>query len=121
MLLSSPYVFDLDMARCPQCRQGTLRIITAITQGEVIGKNLRHLKLSCDPAAIAKARLCQGRREKMRSSFLAVFQKPFETAATCRVFSCPQDSPSVSPIWPPVRAYDALTGAQQRSTVPFLR
>src|SRR5215468_9413938 len=38
--------FDLDMARCPFCHQGTLRIIAIITQGAVIGKILHHLKLS---------------------------------------------------------------------------
>src|SRR5438132_262454 len=35
-------VFDVDMARCPLCHQGTLRLIAVITQGEVIGKILRH-------------------------------------------------------------------------------
>jgi len=42
-------VFALDMARCPFCQQGSLRIIAAITQGEVIRKILRHLKLAADP------------------------------------------------------------------------
>ena len=36
-------VFALDMARCPFCQQGSLRIIAAITQGEVIRKLLCHL------------------------------------------------------------------------------
>ena len=48
-------VFALDMARCPWCQQGMLRIIAVITQGEVISKILHHLKLSVDPP-IAPAR-----------------------------------------------------------------
>jgi len=52
-------VFALDMARCPWCQEGTLRIIAAITQGEVIRKILRHLKLAADPPLIAPARLRQ--------------------------------------------------------------
>jgi Putative transposase/Transposase zinc-binding domain len=35
-------VFALDMARCPFCQRGSLRIIAAITQGEVIRKILRY-------------------------------------------------------------------------------
>jgi Putative transposase/Transposase zinc-binding domain len=52
-------VYALDMARCPFCQQGTLRIIAAITQGEVIRKILRHLKLAADPPPLAPARLRQ--------------------------------------------------------------
>jgi hypothetical protein len=52
-------VFALDMARCPFCQQGALRIIAAITQGEVIRKILRHLKLAADPPLIAPARIRQ--------------------------------------------------------------
>jgi hypothetical protein len=52
-------VFALDMARCPFCQQGALRIIAAITQGEVIRKILRHLKLAADPPPIAPARFRQ--------------------------------------------------------------
>src|SRR5262249_48463259 len=52
-------VFALDMARCPFCQQGSLRIIAAITQGEVIRKILRHLKLAADPPPIAPARVRQ--------------------------------------------------------------
>jgi hypothetical protein len=48
-------VFALDMARCPFCQRGTLRLIAVITQGEVIRKILRHLKLSADPPPIAPA------------------------------------------------------------------
>jgi hypothetical protein len=48
-------VFALDMARCPWCQRGALRIITAITHGEVIRKILQHLKLSADPPPIALA------------------------------------------------------------------
>ena len=52
-------VFALDMARCPWCQRGALRIIAAITQREVIQKILRHLKLAVDPPPIAPARLRQ--------------------------------------------------------------
>jgi hypothetical protein len=52
-------VYALDMARCPFCQQGTLRIIAAITQGEVTRKILRHLKLAADPPPLAPARLRQ--------------------------------------------------------------
>ena len=52
-------VFALDMAHCPWCQHGTLRIIAVITQGAVVGKILRHLKLSVDPPPIAPARTRQ--------------------------------------------------------------
>ncbi len=42
-------VFTLDMATCPLCRQGALRMIAAITQAEVIRKMLRHLKPPVGP------------------------------------------------------------------------
>jgi hypothetical protein len=48
-------VFTLDMACCPWCQRGVLRIIAALTQGEVIWKILRHLKLAVDPPSIAPA------------------------------------------------------------------
>src|ERR671934_86162 len=48
-------VFALDMARCPWCQQGMLRLIAVITQGEVISKILRHLKRAADPPPIAPA------------------------------------------------------------------
>ena len=53
-------VCALAMARCPLCQPGSLRIIAAITQGEVIRTMLRHLKLAVDPPPIAPAR---GRQE----------------------------------------------------------
>jgi len=49
-------VFALDLAHCPFCQRRTLRLIAVITQGEVIRKILRHLKLSADPPPIAPAR-----------------------------------------------------------------
>ena len=52
-------VFALDMAQCPFCQRGTLRLIAVITQGAVIRKILRHLKLSADPPTIASARARQ--------------------------------------------------------------
>jgi hypothetical protein len=48
-------VFGLEMGTCPCCQRGTLRLIAVITQGEVIRKILRHLKLSVDPPPIAPA------------------------------------------------------------------
>jgi len=52
-------VFALDMATYPVCRQGSLRLIAAITQAEVLRKMLRHLKLAADPLPIAPARARQ--------------------------------------------------------------
>jgi Putative transposase len=52
-------VFAVDMARCPWCQRGVLRIIAAITQGEVIRQILRHLKLSAAPPPLAPARVHQ--------------------------------------------------------------
>jgi hypothetical protein len=49
-------VFALDMARCPLCQRGVLRLIAVITQGEVIRTILRHLKRAADPPPIAPAR-----------------------------------------------------------------
>jgi hypothetical protein len=51
--------FALDMATCPFCQHGTLRLIAVITQGAVIRKILRHLKLAADPPPIAPARARQ--------------------------------------------------------------
>jgi hypothetical protein len=52
-------VFALDMARCPWCQRGTLRIIAAIMHGEVIRTILRHLKRAVDPPPIVPARVHQ--------------------------------------------------------------
>jgi Putative transposase len=52
-------VFALDMATCPLCRRGSLRIIAALTQAEVIRKMLRHLQLAADPPPLAPARARQ--------------------------------------------------------------
>ena len=52
-------VFALDMAPCPFCHQGALRMIAAITQAEVIRKILRHLQLAADPPPMAPARARQ--------------------------------------------------------------
>jgi hypothetical protein len=53
-------VFGRDMATCPFCHQGTLRIIAVITQESVITRILRHLQLASVPPPIAPAR---GRQE----------------------------------------------------------
>jgi hypothetical protein len=52
-------VFVVDMARCPWCQQGALRLIAVITHGEVIRKILRHLERAADPPPIAPARVRQ--------------------------------------------------------------
>jgi len=49
-------VFDLDMAMCPLCRRGSLRIIAAITQEAMVTRILRHLKLAPVPSPMAPAR-----------------------------------------------------------------
>jgi hypothetical protein len=49
-------VFALEMGTCPFCQRGVLQLIAVITQGEVIRKILRHLKLSADPPPITPAR-----------------------------------------------------------------
>ena len=49
-------VFDLDMATCPFCLRGSLRIIAAITQEAVITRILRHLQLAAVPPPITPAR-----------------------------------------------------------------
>jgi hypothetical protein len=48
-------VFALDLARCPFCQRGVLRLMAVITQGAVIRKILRHLKRAADPPPIAPA------------------------------------------------------------------
>jgi len=52
-------VCALDLAHGPFCQQGTLRLLAVITQGEVIRKILRHLKLAADPPPITPARARQ--------------------------------------------------------------
>ena len=52
-------ILAVDMARCPFRQQGSLRIIAAITQGEVMRKILCHLKRAADPPPIAPARVRQ--------------------------------------------------------------
>ncbi len=47
------------MANCPQCQQGALRIIAAITDQAVIRHILSYLKLSPNPPPIEPARLAQ--------------------------------------------------------------
>jgi hypothetical protein len=52
-------VFDLDMATCPFCHRGALRIIAAITQESVITRIVRHFQLTSVPPPIAPARCRQ--------------------------------------------------------------
>ncbi len=49
-------MFDLDIATCPFCRCGALRIIATLTQESVITRILRHLKLATVPPPTAPAR-----------------------------------------------------------------
>src|SRR6266487_5049787 len=49
-------VFDVEMATCPLCRRGSLRIIAAMTQESMITRILRHLQLASVPPPIAPAR-----------------------------------------------------------------
>jgi hypothetical protein len=51
-------VFAVDMARDPWCPQGSVRIIAAITHGQVIREILQHLQRAAAPQ-IAPARVCQ--------------------------------------------------------------
>ena len=46
-----------DMAPCPFCHHGSLRIVAAMTQEVVIPRILRHCKLAAVPPPIAPARL----------------------------------------------------------------
>ena len=52
-------VFALAMARCPWCQRGALRMIAAMTHGEVIRKILQPLQRSADPPPMAPARVRQ--------------------------------------------------------------
>lgn len=52
-------VFALDLATCPRCQHGTLRIISAITHAKVIRHILRRLKRAPDPPPTAPARCSQ--------------------------------------------------------------
>lgn len=49
-------VFDLEMATCPFCRRGALRLIAVITQESVITRILRHLQLAAVPPPLTPAR-----------------------------------------------------------------
>jgi hypothetical protein len=52
-------VFDLDMALCPLCRRGSLRIIVAITQKALIPRILRPVQRVAVPPPRAPARARQ--------------------------------------------------------------
>jgi hypothetical protein len=49
-------VFALEMATCPWCRRGVLRLMAVITQESVITRILRHLQLASVPPPIVPAR-----------------------------------------------------------------
>jgi hypothetical protein len=53
------HVFALDLATCPRCQRGTLRMLAAITHITVMHTMLRHLKRASDPPRIAPARCAQ--------------------------------------------------------------
>ena len=52
-------VFGLELATCPWCRRGALRLMAVITQESVITRILRHLQLAPVPPPIAPARTRQ--------------------------------------------------------------
>ena len=52
-------MFALDMAICPSCHRGALRLIAVMTQGKVIRTIRRPLKLAADPPPLAPARARQ--------------------------------------------------------------
>jgi Putative transposase len=52
-------MFALDMATCPSCHRGALRLIAVMTQGKVIRTIRRPLKLAADPPPLAPARARQ--------------------------------------------------------------
>ena len=71
------------MATCLFCHQEALRIITAITQAEVIKNILRHLKLAAAPTVLAPARSRQEPFDWVASalpSLLAAGAAPMEGA-----------------------------------------
>jgi len=52
-------VFRLDMATCPFCQRGSLRLTAAITHESVITRILRHLNPASVPPPLAPARYRQ--------------------------------------------------------------
>jgi Putative transposase len=52
-------VCNVDMATCPLCRRGSLRLIAAMTQEAVVTRIRRHLNLAAIPPPIAPARCRQ--------------------------------------------------------------
>jgi hypothetical protein len=52
-------VCALDMATCPLCRRGSLRLMAAITHEAVIPRLLRHGRLASVPLPLAPARARQ--------------------------------------------------------------
>jgi hypothetical protein len=51
-------VFAFDLERYPACERGTLRIIAAMIQGDVIRTRLRYLKRATAPPPSAPAQAC---------------------------------------------------------------
>ena len=85
-------VFGLDMATCPLCRRGALRIIAVITQESVITRILRHLQLASVPPPIAPAR-CRSEifvfDEAHASVVLPATCAPRRPLAYLRACACP--------------------------------
>ena len=80
-------VFGLDLAHCPFCPCGTLRLIAVITQGEVIRKILRHLKLAADPPSIAPARTRQAPYDLRLSRFMVYCASHHRRHRPWRIYS----------------------------------
>ncbi len=85
-------VFGLEMATCPLCRRGALRIIAVITQESVITRILRHLQLASVPPPIAPAR-CRSEifvfDEAHASMVLPATCAPRRPLAYLRACACP--------------------------------
>jgi hypothetical protein len=124
-------VFGLDLAHCPFCPRGTLRLIAVITQGEVIRKILRHLKLAADPPP---SRRPVPTKHHVTGSLKATMTRVGSEApcapwrwwhASARVPSRPRAPPQSSPTassapWRPVEGAGAPTPADAKGLLNFL-
>jgi len=129
-------VLALDMATCPLCRRGALRLMATITHEAVITRLLRHLHLASVPPPLAPARSRQAtfdwvasgpqrrvwarRRHARRGGFLrtcrrGVFQIPSQAAFQT---ACPEACPLCgTPLRPPRPRPAAYVHPQEWSAV----
>jgi hypothetical protein len=47
--------FDVDVMKCPRC-EGRLRVLTVITERDVVQRIFAHLAIPADPPPLARAR-----------------------------------------------------------------